>query len=514
MKRSEIMKIGKKAIFCFITLFVLSPFLIGQTIDLIKKAPEARWLNGENRELRFGEDGQQAGTARYEADAVLEDGKTYKQVLFTHPEWVRGGSVNGLYRNISIPRDGGKIVVAGGFVKGADRSDGAMFTVFFLKEDARLPARGGREASGNRIPFGSFQARYDGKIDRYEYNLEQAAGMTGYIVLHVNAGMTADSDWAVWTEASLILGSGTAREVRTESDKKPVLLHALNGHGNRIYWADFSPNGRFVVTASGDNSARVWNVKTGRQVLNLGGHPSHVFCADFSPNSGRLATVWGNDIKIWGIPGGALQQTLSGHTAKVRTARFNASGNRVVSTSEDGTTRIWDVAGGREIKSIQVTNQGWTYSAAFHPRGGSIAVGAHGGLLGIYDVNSGARQNDLRGHSRAVNVVRFNRTGNKLVSAGVDNSIKIWEIPSGRLIRSIGGRYFDSGDFSPDGKYIVTGNDGGKAVIWNAANGNQVKVLNHAPGGRVMTASFSPDGKYVVTAGENNVAKIWEVILP
>ncbi|MCJ7681114.1 MAG: WD40 repeat domain-containing protein, partial [Candidatus Aminicenantes bacterium] len=307
----------------------------------------------------------------------------------------------------------------------------------------------------------------------------------------------------------------TAAETQTtQEDTRPVLLHTLSGHSNRIYSASFSPNGRYVVTASGDNSAKVWDAKSGKLVLNLGNHPSHVFCADFSPNSRSLATVSGNDAKIWGLPGGQLIQTLIGHTGKVSSVRFDEGGNRVVTTSEDGSAKIWNISNGREILSVQITNNGWTYTADFRPKGGTVAVGGYGGQMGLYDLNTGARQVDLRGHTRAINLIRFNKTGNRMVSASVDNSIKIWEIPSGRLIRTIGGRTFDSGDFSQDDKFVVTGNDGGKAIIWNVSNGNQVMLLNHAPSGRVMIARFSPDGRYVVTAGENNVAKIWEVILP
>jgi WD40 repeat protein len=175
---------------------------------------------------------------------------------------------------------------------------------------------------------------------------------------------------------------------------------------------------------------------------------------------------------------------------------------------------MWDVAGARVFRNIQITNKGWTYTAVFNPRGGSIAVGAHGGLLDIWDVNNGKRIIQLRGHSRAINTVRFNKNGSRLLSASVDNSVKLWEIPSGRLIRTFSGRSFNSADFSPDGKFIITANDSGKAVIWRVKNGQKVMQMNHATGGRVYIARFSTDGKFVVTAGENKVAKIWKVILP
>jgi len=512
---------SKKIIFLMIFFsFVMISAVQAEEVDLIDRAATAKWRNGEMLDLRFGVDSQASGSVKYLENAVLEDGKRYEKVLFTHPQWKKYGSVTGSFYNVQIPDKGGKFVVAGGFLQGAKGTDGVNFSAQFILDEGVLvktnkdvfvkktavPAKA-------KIYLGSFYAVPDGKIDRFEFDLEKAAGLTGIIVLTVEARNSADSDWAVWTEAGIVLGK-TKKAVEQKIEKKAVLLKTLTGHTNRIYQVDFSNNGKFVVTASGDNSAKVWNVKTGQMVLNLGNHYSHVFCASFSPDSRFLVTVDGDVAKVWNIPSGRLYKTLRGHTKRVHSARFNSSGTRIVTTSEDGSIKMWDIASARVFREIQITDKGWTYSAVFNPRGGSIAVGAQEGLLEVWDVNNGKRIMRLRGHSRAINTVRFDKNGSRLLSASVDNSVKLWEIPSGRLIRTFSGRSFDSADFSPDGKFILTANDGGKAIIWRVKNGQKVMQLNHAPEGRVIIARFSRDGKFIVTAGENKIAKIWKVILP
>jgi len=516
--------------------FVLISAVQAGEVDLIDRAATAKWRNGEMLDLRFGVDSQASGSVKYLENAVLEDGKRYEKVLFTHPQWKKYGSVTGSFYNVQIPDKGGKFVVAGGFLQGAKGTDGVNFSAQFILDEGVLVktnkdvfVRKTAVPAKAKIYLGSFYAASDGKIDRFEFDLEKAAGLTGTIVLTVEARNSADSDWAVWTEAAIVLEEKTKpekkdikkkeeqkikKEEKQEIKKEAVLQKTLTGHTNRIYRASFSPNGKYVVTASGDNSAKVWNVKTGKVIMNLNNHSSHVFCAGFSPNSWLLVTVGGNVAEVWNIPSGRLYKTLKGHTKIVHSARFNSSGTRIVTTSEDGTVKIWDLASARVIRDIQITNKGWTYTAVFSPRGGSIAVGAHGGILGVWDVNNGRNIMRLGGHSRAIHLVNFNKNGSRLLSAGVDNLVKLWEIPSGKLVRNLSGRSFDSADFSPDGRHIITANDGGKAIIWSIKDGQKVLQLSHSPGGRVFIARFSADGQLIVTAGDNNIAKIWKVILP
>ncbi len=497
--------------FCVLALISL---MHAEELDLIGRAASAVWRNGDLQNIQFGRDGREAGTAKYIMNAALEDGKMVKKVLFTHPQWKNGGSIHGFFSNINVPAKGGKLIVSGGFLKGANGTDGVTFTAHFIGGTAARVMGRSRIQSRDRLLLGSFHARMDGKIDRQQFDLRQAAGQRGTIILGVEAGRSPDSDWAVWTEAKIVWGQALNRSELIKRETKALLLKTLTGHTNRIYRASFSPDGKYAVTASGDHSAKVWNVKSGQMLLNLTDHSTQVFCADFSANSRMLVTTGGDVAKVWHIPGGGLITTLSGHTMRVGSARFNASGTRVVTTSEDGSIKVWEIPSGRLFRTIPITSEGWTYTAVFDPRGGSIAVGGQSGLLGIWDVNNGHRIMALRGHRKALHQVRFNRTGTLLVSASADETARLWDVSSGRLIRTFTGHYFDEADISPNEKYIITADNDGKAIIWNLKNGRKILELQHAPGGRVMTARFSANGRYVITGGENRVAKIWEVILP
>jgi WD40 repeat protein len=449
----------------------------------------------------------------------LEDGNTYNRVLFTHPQGKRFGNIVGEFPNITIPKKGGKLQIAGGYLQGAQESDGIKFLVFFIKPGevaakkvALREKRPRREAvepdvrqdtgsPGNLLCF--FEAKYDGKIDHLEKDLAQIAGQTGTFYLVVEAGSSSDYDWAVWTTARLIFGAKS----------KVQLLQTLRGHANRVYEATFSPNNQYVVTASGDSLAKVWEVRTGRLIQTFRGHSSHVFCARFSPNNRQVVTSGGNTAKLWEVASGAQVKMLIGHAQRVHSAEFSRDGAVIVTSSEDGTAKLWNAHSGKEIRTINVA-KGWIYSAAFSPNSSQVATGAHNGRLDLWDVSNGRKIRSFSGHSRAVTAVCFSPDGRLLASSSVDNSAKIWQVSNAALKQNIRGNNMNDVGFSPDGKYLVTAQAGGMAKVWRTSDGKEVLTIQHSsPAYRVLSATFSPDGRYIVTGGEDHIAKIWRITL-
>ena len=510
----------KKILVLFaILLLVLSVLGAAQEIDLIEKAAEAQWRNSAGQEVRFGLRQESLGIAKYEQDVVLEDGKQYKRVLLTHPQGKDFGMIMGVFPSLSIPEGGGKLIGAGGFIQGAQRTDGVKFLIQFKrtgeKEEADRKVRIQRKPAAEMSPIDSgtilsaFDARYDGKIDRIEYDLSQQAGQTGDLILIVQAGPSSAYDWAVWTEAKLVFGEKIG-------EKKGVDLHqTLSGHNSRIYSADFSSNGRYVVTASGDNSAKIWEVETGNLVTTLRGHPSHVFSARFSPNSRQVITAGGDTAKLWKVSDGSEIRAFEGHTEKVHSAEFSPDGAVVVTGSEDGTAKLWNVQNGREILTIEIAKKGWVYDAAFSPNGRTLAIGAANGLVGLWNVSNGQLIRSFDGHSRAISSVSFSPDGRFLATSSIDNTTRIWEISNAKLMQTFHGEDFREVNFSPDGKFVVTASAGGISQVWRVRDGKQVLTVEHSSAAlRVLSATFSRDGGYIVTAGDDQTAKIWRINLP
>jgi WD40 repeat protein len=505
----------KSSLFSVILLCIFSMTVLAQEIDLIDKAPQAKWGTTAGDTLGFGADGRERGTVRYEHDSVLEDGKKRKRVLYTHPQWKKYGNILGTFSNISIPKEGGKLIIAGGFLQGAQASDGVKFSVHFSEttesQDAPQKVRVRR-----RVPvdqrwgvaptgwlLGTFDAKHDGKIDRVEADLKDIAGLTGEIIMAVQAMDVSDADRAVWTIAKLVFGD-------MQESTKPSLHKALGGHNNRIYRASFSPDSRYVVTASGDSLAKVWDVNSGNMVKVLKGHSSHVFSARFSPNNRRVVTAGGETAKIWEVSTGTQIKMLIGHTKRVSSAAFSPDGGIIVTTSEDGTAKLWNAQTGKEIRSIDV-KQGWVYDAVFHPNGRSVVIGAQGGLVGLWDVANGRQIRTFSGHRRAITSVAFSPNGKFIATSSIDNTAKIWESGSGRLVQTLQGDTIGQVSFSPDNKYVVTANVGGVAKVWNVQDGKELMTIEHSsPAQRVFSATFSPDGKYIVTAGDDQTTKIWK----
>jgi len=507
--------VKKLCLFPIILFILFSATLLAQEIDLIERAPQARWGTTAGDTLTFGADGRERGTVRYDRDKVLEDGKRYERVLYTHPQWKSYGNILGTFSSITIPEEGGKILIAGGFLQGAQETDGVKFSVHFnpapespgepqrVRIKKRVPMDQRMGISSGRV-LAAFDAKYDGKIDQVEADLKDVAGLTGDIVLAVQALENIDADRAVWTTAKLIFGA-------VSESFEPVLYQTLRGHSNRIYEASFSPDGRYVVTASGDSLAKIWDVSSGNLVRTLKGHSSHVFSAQFSPDSNRVVTAGGETAKIWEVSTGTQIKMLIGHAKIVHSAAYSPDGRVIVTTSEDGTAKLWNAQTGKEIRSMDV-KKGWVYDAAFHPTGASVATGAQGGEVHLWNVTNGSQLRTFSGHSRAITSVTFSPSGRYIAASSIDNTAKIWEAESGRLIHTLQGDTIGQVNFSPDNEYVITAHAGGVAKVWRVQDGKELVTLNHSsPAQRVFSATFSPDGKYIVTAGDDQTAKIWRL---
>jgi hypothetical protein len=116
------------------------------------------------------------------------------------------------------------------------------------------------------------------------------------------------------------------------------------GYTGWVTSAGFSPDGKRVVTASADSTARIWDADSGKEIAPLKGHTGWVRSAGFSPDGKRVVTASADSTaRIWDADSGKEIAPLKGHAGQLQSAGFSPDGKRVVTASDDKTARIWDV---------------------------------------------------------------------------------------------------------------------------------------------------------------------------
>ena len=178
-----------------------------------------------------------------------------------------------------------------------------------------------------------------------------------------------------------------------------TVARELRGHTNDIFALAFSPDGRRLVSASRDKTARIWNVKTGASERILRGHDLPVEWVAYSDDGKHVATA-GDDgtVRVWPV-GGGTTIVLEGHRGRVNTVEFGPRGDLVVSAGNDGTVRVWDARGGRQLVVLRTT-EGRAVGADFSPDGRRIVSATADGMAVTQCDACGAFEQVLRAAER------------------------------------------------------------------------------------------------------------------
>jgi len=368
------------------------------------------------------------------------------------------------------------------------------------------------------------------------------------------------------------LGDGTIKFWGITDGRR---LQTLVGHKGWIYAVAFSPDGRLLASAGGDKSVRLWEVDTGRELHNLSGHQSEVLTLSFSPDGNKLASGDGvfaqsGEVKIWSVATGRELRSLFSVDSEIVGLSYTPK-NSLVSLGHGRMPELWDPATGRELRRILPPTAMYPRCLAMSNDGSVVAIGNDEGTIVLADVEAGKPTQylplvpnkdhvgfssfeapepilhlgvDLKvsddGRWLATNTlggvnlwdlstgtqihtldtktivkgVAFSPDAKWIATADYDNTIEIWDVTTGILLRTLSGhtKPVNSVAFTPMGDQLVSGSEDGTIKVWNTTTAALIRSWNYSNGPQPPSSlAISPDGRFVAQQIAERGVLVWAI---
>jgi WD40 repeat protein len=335
--------------------------------------------------------------------------------------------------------------------------------------------------------------------------------------------LSADGRRAVstsWDHTLKVWDVDTGREIPT-----------FAGHSDIVHKVALSADGRYAVSASSDNMLKILDFHSGREVRTLSGHINIVTSRSIQVNrrgrevrtfmspvvalsaDGRRAAASDDQtLKVWDVDSGREVCILTGHTGSVYGVALSADGRRAVSGSDDQTLKVWDLDSGREVRTLAGHSDS-VNDVALSADGRRAVSASSDNILMVWDLDSRTALNSLATHTDAVRGVALSQDGRRAISASTDCTLKVWDADTGREVRTLAGHAEPVTEvaLSADGRRAVSSSTDCTLKVWDTDSGSELRTLEGHSSSTFTGVALSADGQCVIFASGDTTVKVWNL---
>lgn len=278
----------------------------------------------------------------------------------------------------------------------------------------------------------------------------------------------------------------------------------------------FSPDNHKLALGDSNGLVRLWQTSANHDrglileqpLLDLIGHTSWILSVDWHPDGQRLLTSSDDQtIKIWDIHTGHCLTTLRGHQRSVWWAAWSPDNTQIASSGGDHTLKLWDVATGACLKTLQ-GHQSLVYCVDWSPNGTRLVSGSEDQTVRLWNASTGECLKTMTVTAGWVRRVKWSPDGQFIASAST--TLQLWDGQTGQLIHTLTGHsmWIDSLAWSRDGQILASGSSDRTIKLWDARTGACLHTLQ-GHHDLIWALHWSADGSTLASGSHDQTVRLW-----